>query len=120
IMTLLSTINANGTTVLMATHDSGIVDTMKRRVIELIAGQIVRDERQGGYQTQAVPVQGFGLGERAAAAPDATPASPASAPVVPASAPAPAAHTASFYVPKQRPASEPPADAPSASGRPAA
>src|SRR6478736_5426364 len=61
IMTLLSTINANGTTVLMATHDSGIVDTMKRRVIELVSGQIVRDERQGGYQTQAIPVQGFGL-----------------------------------------------------------
>jgi len=46
--------------VLMATHDAGIVDQMKRRVIELISGQIVRDERQGGYQTQAVPVQGFG------------------------------------------------------------
>ena len=60
IMTLLSTINANGTTVLMATHDSGIVDTMKRRVIELVSGQVVRDERQGGYQTQAVPVQSFG------------------------------------------------------------
>jgi cell division transport system ATP-binding protein len=75
IMTLLSTINANGTTVLMATHDSGIVDTMKRRVIELVSGQIVRDERQGGYQTQAIPVQGFGLeAERerlaGAAAPD--------------------------------------------------
>src|SRR6188768_2039855 len=61
IMTLLSTINANGTTVLMATHDSGIVDTMKRRVIELVSGQVVRDERQGGYQTQAVPVQKFEL-----------------------------------------------------------
>lgn len=110
IMTLLSTINANGTTVLMATHDSGIVDTMKRRVIELIAGQIVRDERQGGYQTQAVPVQGFGLGDAAhASAPDAAPASPAPPAVVPVSAPAPAAHTASFYVPKQRPASEAPA-----------
>ncbi len=36
IMTLLSTVNANGTTVLMATHDSGIVDQMKRRVIELV------------------------------------------------------------------------------------
>ncbi|TXK17181.1 cell division ATP-binding protein FtsE [Homoserinibacter sp. GY 40078] len=57
IMTLLSTINANGTTVLMATHDSGIVDTMKRRVIELVSGQIVRDERAGGYQTQALPIQ---------------------------------------------------------------
>ncbi len=57
IMTLLATINANGTTVLMATHDAGIVDQMKRRVIELVGGQIVRDERQGGYQTTSVPVQ---------------------------------------------------------------
>ena len=51
------TINANGTTVLMATHDAGIVDQMKRRVIELVGGQIVRDERQGGYQTQSMPIQ---------------------------------------------------------------
>jgi cell division transport system ATP-binding protein len=34
---------------------------MKRRVIELVSGQVVRDERQGGYQTQAVPVQKFDL-----------------------------------------------------------
>ena len=61
IMQLLSTINANGTTVLMATHDSGIVDQMKRRVIELVSGQVVRDERSGGYQTQTVPVQNFNL-----------------------------------------------------------
>lgn len=57
IMTLLATINANGTTVLMATHEAGIVDQMKRRVIELVGGQIVRDERRGGYQTAAAPVQ---------------------------------------------------------------
>jgi cell division transport system ATP-binding protein len=57
IMTLLERINLGGTTVLMATHDAGIVDQMKRRVIELINGQIVRDERKGGYQTQAIPVQ---------------------------------------------------------------
>jgi cell division transport system ATP-binding protein len=57
IMSLLSTINSNGTTVLMATHDAGIVDQMKRRVIELVGGQIVRDERQGGYQTTSVPIQ---------------------------------------------------------------
>ncbi|MBN9606513.1 MAG: cell division ATP-binding protein FtsE [Actinomycetales bacterium] len=56
IMQLLSTINANGTTVVMATHDVGIVDQMRRRVIELVGGQVVRDERQGGYQTSAVPV----------------------------------------------------------------
>ncbi|MEO7722406.1 MAG: cell division ATP-binding protein FtsE [Pseudolysinimonas sp.] len=61
IMQLLSTINANGTTVLMATHDSGIVDQMKRRVIELISGQVVRDERSGGYQTTSIPVQNFNL-----------------------------------------------------------
>jgi cell division transport system ATP-binding protein len=61
IMTLLERINLGGTTIIMATHDAGIVDKMKRRVIELIGGQIVRDERQGGYQTQAVPIQGFGL-----------------------------------------------------------
>ena len=57
IMSLLSTINANGTTILMATHAAGIVDTMKRRVIELSGGQVMRDERSGGYQTQAIPVQ---------------------------------------------------------------
>jgi cell division transport system ATP-binding protein len=61
IMTLLERINMNGTTVIMATHDAGIVDQMQRRVIEIISGQIVRDERRGGYQTQAIPVQGFGL-----------------------------------------------------------
>ena len=59
IMTLLERINLGGTTVLMATHDAGIVDKMKRRVIELIAGQVVRDEHQGGYLTQAIPVQSF-------------------------------------------------------------
>ena len=81
IMTLLSTVNANGTTVLMATHDSGIVDQMKRRVIELVSGQVVRDERQGGYQTQAVPVQRFDL---AGANPAPTPVSAAPVAAVPA------------------------------------
>ena len=61
IMTLLERINLGGTTVIMATHDAGIVDQMKRRVIELIGGQIVRDERQGGYQTQSMPVQTFAI-----------------------------------------------------------
>lgn len=59
IMSLLERISASGTTVIMATHDAGIVDQMQRRVIELVSGQIVRDERQGGYQTQAIPVQHF-------------------------------------------------------------
>ncbi len=56
IMTLLERISQSGTTVIMATHDAGIVDQMKRRVIELVGGQIVRDERHGGYQTQAVAI----------------------------------------------------------------
>jgi len=56
IMTLLERINAGGTTVVMATHDVGIVDSMQRRVIELVGGQVVRDERHGGYVTQAIPV----------------------------------------------------------------
>ncbi|WP_349904414.1 cell division ATP-binding protein FtsE [Parafrigoribacterium humi] len=61
IMTLLERISASGTTVIMATHDAGIVDQMRRRVIELVAGQVVRDERHGGYDTQAVPIQERGV-----------------------------------------------------------
>ncbi len=57
IMTLLGRISAGGTTIVMATHDAGIVDKAKQRVVELVGGQIVRDERQGGYQTQSVPVR---------------------------------------------------------------
>ncbi|THG28544.1 cell division ATP-binding protein FtsE [Naasia lichenicola] len=51
IMQVLAQINASGTTVVMATHDVGIVDQMKRRVIELIGGDIIRDEVEGGYTT---------------------------------------------------------------------
>ncbi|MFD6053354.1 cell division ATP-binding protein FtsE [Agromyces sp. NPDC060279] len=54
IMTLLERINAGGTTVVMATHEAGIVDQMQRRVIELSAGQIVRDELDAGYDGQTV------------------------------------------------------------------
>lgn len=56
IMQLLARINANGTTVVMATHEAGFVDQMKRRVIELKNGEMVRDERHGGYgDTSAIP-----------------------------------------------------------------
>ncbi|GAA5028254.1 cell division ATP-binding protein FtsE [Microbacterium fluvii] len=56
IMQLLARINANGTTVLMATHEAGFVDQMQRRVIELKNGVMVRDERHGGYgDTSAIP-----------------------------------------------------------------
>ena len=49
IMKLLDQINRTGTTVLMATHDSHIVDSMRRRVIELQHGQMVRDQARGTY-----------------------------------------------------------------------
>lgn len=52
IMKLLDRINRAGTTVLMATHDHGIVDQMRKRVIELDNGQIVRDQAQGVYGFQ--------------------------------------------------------------------
>ncbi len=56
IMQLLARINANGTTVVMATHEAGFVNQMQRRVIELNGGVLVRDERGGGYgDTSALP-----------------------------------------------------------------
>jgi cell division transport system ATP-binding protein len=50
IMKLLDRINRTGTTVVMATHDRGIVDTMRRRVIELDRSRIVRDQARGVYE----------------------------------------------------------------------
>ncbi len=50
IMRLLDRINRTGTTVVMATHDHAIVDAMRRRVVELDRGGVVRDESHGGYQ----------------------------------------------------------------------
>ena len=49
IMLLLERINRTGTTVLMATHDHSIVDSMRRRVVELSMGKLVRDEVRGVY-----------------------------------------------------------------------
>jgi cell division transport system ATP-binding protein len=49
IMKLLDRINRTGTTVLMATHDQAIVDQMRKRVIELEAGKLVRDQSRGVY-----------------------------------------------------------------------
>jgi cell division transport system ATP-binding protein len=57
IMSVLERINASGTTIIMATHEAMFVDQMKKRVIELSQGQIVRDERHGGYGvTAAIPL----------------------------------------------------------------
>jgi cell division transport system ATP-binding protein len=49
IMKLLDRINRIGTTVIMATHDNAIVDAMRRRVIELEGGHVVRDQERGVY-----------------------------------------------------------------------
>ncbi len=49
IMALIERINLNGTTVVMATHDRGIVDRLKKRVVELKHGEIIRDEVGGTY-----------------------------------------------------------------------
>ena len=51
IMRLLDRINKTGTTVVMATHDQGIVDSMRRRVLELDRGSLVRDQVRGVYGT---------------------------------------------------------------------
>ena len=49
IMRLLDRINRTGTTVVMATHDDEIVDQMRKRVIELATGELVRDQSRGVY-----------------------------------------------------------------------
>jgi cell division transport system ATP-binding protein len=49
IMRLLDRINRSGTTILMATHDDEIVDQMRKRVVELEDGQLVRDQDRGVY-----------------------------------------------------------------------
>jgi cell division transport system ATP-binding protein len=52
IMKLLDRINRTGTTVVMATHDAGVVDQMRKRVIELSNGGVVRDQARGVYGYQ--------------------------------------------------------------------
>ena len=48
-MNLLNDINNRGTTVVVATHAKDIVDTMKKRVIQIESGNIIRDDKKGGY-----------------------------------------------------------------------
>jgi cell division transport system ATP-binding protein len=48
-MNLLERINRTGTAVVMATHDVGIVDSMRRRVIEIDGGRLLRDQVRGVY-----------------------------------------------------------------------
>ena len=51
-MALLSEINRTGTTVIVCTHDSNLVDRMKKRVIEVEDGLIIRDEKGSGYTAE--------------------------------------------------------------------
>ena len=52
IMTLLDDINKRGTTVVVATHAKDIVDKMKKRVIQISKGDIIRDDKKGGYDSE--------------------------------------------------------------------
>jgi cell division transport system ATP-binding protein len=63
IMQLLYRINRTGTTVVVVTHDREMVDRMRRRVIELYEGRIVRDEVAGGYTEESTTE--FGVRMRA-------------------------------------------------------
>jgi cell division transport system ATP-binding protein len=49
IVRLLDRINRTGTTIVMATHDDGIVDQLRKRVVELDEGELVRDQMRGVY-----------------------------------------------------------------------
>jgi cell division transport system ATP-binding protein len=60
IMQLLYRINRTGTTVIVATHDSAMVDRMRRRVIELSRGRIIRDEVSGLYAPRDMSTAEFG------------------------------------------------------------
>ena len=53
IMKLLEDINRRGTTIVMATHAKDIVDSMKKRVVTLKHGEVIRDIRKGGYSDEA-------------------------------------------------------------------
>lgn len=52
IMALLEDINKRGTTVVVATHARDIVDKMKKRVIQIEEGNIIRDDKRGGYSSE--------------------------------------------------------------------
>ncbi|WP_225733344.1 cell division ATP-binding protein FtsE [Pseudoclavibacter sp. CFCC 14310] len=74
IMSVLERINAGGTTVLMATHDTTIVNRMRRRVIQLENGHLVRDERDAGYLEESPVVAAAQASAAARAAHPETPA----------------------------------------------
>jgi cell division transport system ATP-binding protein len=61
VMQLLYRINKTGTTVIVVTHDREMVDSMRRRVIELYEGRVVRDEVSGGYTEESTSELGVRL-----------------------------------------------------------
>ena len=48
-MALLETINREGTTVIVTTHNASFVNERKKRVMEVKNGEIIRDDKEGGY-----------------------------------------------------------------------
>jgi cell division transport system ATP-binding protein len=54
IMDILNDINIKGTTIVMATHDSGIVNRASHRVLELSHGELIRDDKRGGYRVETI------------------------------------------------------------------
>ena len=50
---MLIDINNSGTTIVMATHDTNVVDSLKKRVISMYKGEITSDNRRGGYNIES-------------------------------------------------------------------
>lgn len=109
IMRILDRINRTGTTVVMATHDHAIVDAMRRRVVQLDAGRVIRDQRSGGYevrvQSNVRAAEAREAGQPIELPPEAPPLIPPEPPE--ATAPTPAEPPAGAA----EPSPEPPADA---------
>ncbi len=70
VMQLLYRINKTGTTVLVVTHDREMVDSMRRRVIELYEGRVVRDEVSGGYTEESTTELGVRMRTEMGVAPE--------------------------------------------------
>lgn len=70
VMQLLYRINRTGTTVLVVTHDREMVDNMRRRVVELYEGRVVRDEVSGGYTEESTSELGVRLRAEMGVAPE--------------------------------------------------
>jgi len=70
VMQLLYRINKTGTTVLVVTHDREMVDNMRRRVVELYEGRVVRDEVSGGYTEESTQELGMRMRAEMGVAPE--------------------------------------------------